>query len=165
MMSQQQFNTILSNMLKEKQALNKLKAELEGKKKKLCHSCKEFRHLAQNCRQKGEEEKKKAISQNKFEVLSSRVMQCGVEERVACVTRPQNAQQEKKLAHSLWRKAQEHSGMQGMPLKGTALEKRGWKTKKEIVTFVECGGYEYKGTKTEENQEQGFISGKQLKNL
>jgi len=35
--------------------------------------------------------------------------------------------------------------------KGAALEKRGWKTKKEIVMFVEYGGYEYKGTKTEEN--------------
>jgi len=31
--------------------------------------------------------------------------------------------------------------------------------------FVECGGCEYKGTKTEENREQGFISGKQLRNL
>jgi len=38
-----------------------------------------------------------------------------------------------------------------MPPKDVALEKRGWKTKKEIVTFVKYGGYEYKGTKTKEN--------------
>jgi len=35
--------------------------------------------------------------------------------------------------------------------KGTALEERGCKTKREIVMFVECGGCEYKGTKTEKN--------------
>ena len=49
--------------------------------------------------------------------------------------------------------------------KDTALEERGWKTKREIVMFVEYERYEYKGTKTEENQKQGFISGKQLRNL
>jgi len=37
-----------------------------------------------------------------------------------------------------------------MPLKGAALEERGWKTKREIITFVECGGCEYKGTRTED---------------
>ena len=57
----------------------------------------------------------------------------------------------KRLAYSLWRKMQEHSSVQGMPLKDTALEERGWKTKKEIVMFVECRRCEYKGTKTEEN--------------
>jgi len=31
--------------------------------------------------------------------------------------------------------------------------------------FVECEGCEYKGTKTEENQGQEFISRKQLRNL
>jgi len=55
--------------------------------------------------------------------------------------------------------------MRGMPPKGTALEERGWKTKEVIVTFVECRGCEYKDTRTEENREQGFISGKQLRNL
>jgi len=78
---------------------------------------------------------------------------------------PQKAQQEKRLAHSLWRKAQEYSGTQGMPPKGAALEKKGWRTKREVVTFVECGGCKYKGTKTKENRGQGFITGKQLRNL
>jgi len=92
-------------------------------------------------------------------------MQCRVEERVACVARPQKAQQEKRPAHFLQRKAQEHNDVQGMSLKGIALEERGWRTKGEIVMFVECGRCKYKSTRTEENQGQGFISGKQLRNL
>jgi len=72
----------MSSLLKEKRALTKLREELEGRKGKLCRSCKGFGHLAQNCRNKKEEEKGAEMPQNKFEVLKSRVMQCGVEERV-----------------------------------------------------------------------------------
>jgi len=36
----------LSNLLKEKCALAKLREELEERKKKLCKSCKKFRYLA-----------------------------------------------------------------------------------------------------------------------
>jgi len=68
-------------LLKEKYALVKLRKELEGRKGKLCRSCKGFGHLAQNCRKNRKEEKGVVIPQNKFEILSSRVMQCGVEER------------------------------------------------------------------------------------
>jgi len=71
----------MSTMLKERHALAKLRAELEGKKRKLCRSCKGFGHLARNCRNKRREKKGTVIPQNKFEVLKSRVMQCGVEER------------------------------------------------------------------------------------
>jgi len=71
MMSQQQFNNLMSNLLKEKYALTSLRAKLEGKRERECWSCKEFRHLAQNCRNKGKEEKGKAVPQNKFEVLNS----------------------------------------------------------------------------------------------
>jgi len=56
--------------------------ELKGRKGKICRSCKGFRHLACNCRNKEEEEKGTMVPQNKFEVLGSRVMQCGVEERM-----------------------------------------------------------------------------------
>jgi len=35
-MSQQQYNNLMSIMLKEKRALAKLRAELEGRKEKLC---------------------------------------------------------------------------------------------------------------------------------
>ena len=52
-----------------------------------------------------------------------------------------------------------------MPPRGTALEEKGWKTKWEVVTFVEYSGCNYKGTKTEENQEHGFVSGERLKNI
>jgi len=72
----------MSNLLNEKHALAKLRAELEGRREKLCKSCKGFRHLAQNCRNKEGKEKRGAAPKNKFEALSSRVMQYGVEERI-----------------------------------------------------------------------------------
>jgi len=39
---------------------------------------------------------------------------------------------------------------------------KGWMTQREVVTFVECRGCDYKGTKTQENQGQGFLSKRQL---
>jgi len=72
----------MSNMLNKKHALAKLRAELEGRRGKLCQYCKGFRHLAYNCRNKREGEKRIVTPQNKFEALRCRVMQCGVEERV-----------------------------------------------------------------------------------
>jgi len=80
-MSQNQYETLMSNLLNEKRALAKLRAELEGRKGKLCQCCKGFGHLARNCRKQKEMEKGVTMPQNKFEVLSSRIMQCGVEER------------------------------------------------------------------------------------
>jgi len=81
-MSQEQYNNLLSSLLKEKHALAKLRVELEGRKGKLCKSCKGFGHLARNCRNRKEGEKGVEIPQNKFEVLRSRVMQCSVTEGV-----------------------------------------------------------------------------------
>jgi len=78
-MSQDQYKSLMSNLLNEKCTLAKLRAELEGRKGKLCQCCKKFGHLARNCRNKGKEEKGIVIPQNKFEILKSRVMQCGVE--------------------------------------------------------------------------------------
>ena len=66
---------------------------------------------------------------------------------------------------SLWRKVQKYSGAWGMPPRSATLEQREWMTKWEVVTFVECGGCNYKGTKTYKNQGQGFVSGKQLRNI
>jgi len=78
-MSQEQYNALMSSLLKEKYALAKLREELEGRKGKLCRSCKGFGHLARNCRNRKEGEKGVEMPQNKFEVLKSRVMQCRVE--------------------------------------------------------------------------------------
>jgi len=80
-MSQEQYNNLLSNLLKEKCALAKLRVELEGRRWKLCRYCRKFGHLARNCRNKREGEKGTVIPQNKFEILSSRVIQYGVEEK------------------------------------------------------------------------------------
>jgi len=81
-MSQEQYNTLLSNLLREKYTLVKLREELEERKGKLCRSYKEFGHLAQNYKNKREGEKGVVTPQNKFKALSSRVMQCGVEKRI-----------------------------------------------------------------------------------
>jgi len=48
----------------------------------LCRSCKGFGHLAHNCRNKKEGKKGTTTPQNKFEVLLSKVMQCGMKERI-----------------------------------------------------------------------------------
>jgi len=68
-------------MLKQKHTLAKLREELERRKEKLCFNCEKFEHLAQNCRNKKLEEKRKITSYNKFEILASRVIRCGVEVR------------------------------------------------------------------------------------
>ena len=179
-------------------ALTKLRAEIEKRKERVCQECKRFGYLVHNCRNRKEEMKGKPISQNEFEVIKSRIMQCRVREEVrrqetgekkvqcfrcwrikhykqqcsnikvekerkggqevVCVVNPQKAQQVKKLVHFLWRKVQKYSSVQDMPLRSVALEERGWKTRQEVVTFVEYSGCNYKGTKTEENQGQDFVS-------
>jgi len=78
-MSLDQYNKLISDMLNERHALAKLRAELEGREEKLCRQCGRFRHLAQKCRSR-EEQKKKTREGNKFEVLGSHIMQCGVRE-------------------------------------------------------------------------------------
>jgi len=81
-MSLDQYNSLMSNLLRAKCSLAKLREELEGRKGKLCRCCKRFRHLARNCRNKKERKKGAIVPQNKFEVLRSRIMQYGVEERI-----------------------------------------------------------------------------------
>jgi len=81
MISQTQYNQLISDLLNEKCALAKLRTELEGKRGKLCRCCKGFGHLTRNYRNKKKEEKETIISQNKFKILKSKVIQYGVEER------------------------------------------------------------------------------------
>jgi len=64
----------MSDLLKQKCALASLRAKLKGKKERECWSCKGFRYLAQNCRNRDREEKRGTVPQNKFEVLTNRVM-------------------------------------------------------------------------------------------
>jgi len=69
-MSLDQYNKLMSNMLNERHALAKLKAELEGREGRLCRYCGRFGHVAQKCRN-GKKETKKVNPQNRFEVLKS----------------------------------------------------------------------------------------------
>ena len=68
-------------MLNTQRALAKIRSGLEGRKGRKCCGCKQFGHLAKDCRNKGgrvEERKKKTT--NRFKALASRVMQCGIKE-------------------------------------------------------------------------------------
>ena len=78
-MSLEVYNQLMSDMLNQRCALAKLRAELEGREGRICRKCGRFRHLAQKCRSE-EEQEKKAVGGNRFKVLKSRVMQCGVKE-------------------------------------------------------------------------------------
>jgi len=73
-MSLDQYNSLMSNLFRERHFLTKLREELEGRRERLCWCCKKFRHLAHNCRSKREREKREVTPLNKFEVLLSRVM-------------------------------------------------------------------------------------------
>jgi len=70
----------MNSMLNQKHTLAKLRTELEGKPGKLLQ-CKKFGYLAHNYRDKREGEMRILVPQNGFEMLSSRVMRCGVEIR------------------------------------------------------------------------------------
>jgi len=77
-MSLEQYNSLMGSMLNQQRALAKLRAEIEGREGRVYWGCRKFGHLACNCRNEKEEKKGKPIPQNRFEVIASRVMQCGV---------------------------------------------------------------------------------------
>jgi len=58
-----------------------------------------------------------------------------------------------------------HSGARGLPPREAAMCMEGWTIPREVVTFVECRGCDYKGKKTEENRGQGFLEKTQLYNM
>ena len=53
--------------------------------------------------------------------------------------------------HEIWEKVKKHSGARGLPPRGAVMCMEEWMTPREVITFVECRGCDYKGTKTEEN--------------
>jgi len=95
----------MSNLLKQKCSLAKLREELEGRKGKLCQCCKKFRYLARNCRNKKKRKEGTTAPQNKFEILRSRVLQCGVEERmIRRIVRRITSSERKVILGFLWLK-------------------------------------------------------------
>ena len=69
-MSLEVYNQLMSNMLNQRHALAKLRAELEGREERICRKCERFGHLAWKYRSE-EEQKKKIVVVNRFEVLES----------------------------------------------------------------------------------------------
>jgi len=78
-MSLEQYNFLMGSMLNQWHALAKLRAEIEGREGRVCWRCRRFGYLVHNCRNM-KEAKGKLVFQNRFEVIASRVMQCGVRE-------------------------------------------------------------------------------------
>ena len=171
-MSLEVYNQLMSDMLNQRHALAKLRAELEGREGRICRRCGKFRYLTRNCRS-GKEQKKGKVVENRFEVLKSCVMQCGVrevrrqeivKEEVKCFgcgekghkkwECPRRRKQEEAVPpREVWEKVKEHSRAKGLPPRGAAMCMEGWTTPREVVTFMECRGCDYKGMKTQENQE------------
>jgi len=188
-MSLDAYNNILSKMLNIQRALTKMRSELEGREGRRCWGCKQFSHMAKDCRNKGGRvEEKKTIEGNRFEALASRVMQCGVKEvrrqeavrdvvkcfgcrrkghkKWECSKKNERSRKEEVAPQqAIWEKVKRHSRAKELPPRGAAMCMEGWTTPREVVTFVECRGCNYKGTKTEENQGQGFLSKGQLCNM
>ena len=73
------YHKLMSNMLNQRWALAKLRAELEERKRRICRKCERFGHLAQKYRSREEQKKEKAVG-NRFEVLKNYVIQCRVRE-------------------------------------------------------------------------------------
>jgi len=74
----------------------------------------------------------------------------------------ESRKEEAALPREVWEKVKEHSRAKGLPPRGAAMSMEGWIIKREVVTFVEYCRCDYKDTKTQENQGQGFLSKKQL---
>ena len=171
-MSLEQYNKLMSNILNERRALAKLRAELEGREGRLCRKCGSFGHLAQKCR-KERKQKKRTVGGNRFKPLRSRVMQCGVreakrqekvEEVVKCFTcgeeghkkwecprKRESKREEAAPPREVWEKVKLHSRAKGLSPRGARMSMEGWTMQREVVTFIECRGCDYKGTKTQEN--------------
>jgi len=79
-----------------------------------------------------------------------------------CPRKRKGRRKEAAPQREVWEKVKLHSCAKGLPPRGARMSMEGWTTQREVVTFVECRGCDYKGTKTQENQGQGFLSKRQL---
>jgi len=78
---------------------------------------------------------------------------CGKEghKKWECPKGKEKKREEEAPPCEVWKRVKEHSGVRGLPPRGVAMCIEGWMTPREVVTFVECRGCDYKGTKTQEN--------------
>ena len=85
--------------------------------------------------------------------------ECGREghKKWECPNIKRRKQKEVALPQKVWEKVKRHSGTRGLPPRGVAMCIEGWTTPREVVTFVEYRGCNYRGIKTEENRGQGFL--------
>ena len=86
-------------------------------------------------------------------------------EKAAYVARLQKVQQERRPVHPIWEKVQEYYDKQSMLPEGALLLNKGWIIEEVVATYVDCEGCEGKGVQTHENQEQGFLPKRQVKNM
>jgi len=56
------------------------------------------------------------------------------------------------LPQEVWEKVKKHCGAKGLPPRGAVMSMEEWMTRWEMVTLMECRGYDYKRTKTQENR-------------
>ena len=82
-MSLEQYNSLINRILNQQSTLIKLRAKIKEKKGRVYQKYKRFGHLAHNCRNRKEKMKGKPTFQNKFKIIASRVIQCGVKEGVS----------------------------------------------------------------------------------
>ena len=74
-------------------------------------------------------------------------------------------QQERRLVHPIWEKAQEYYEERSMPPEGALLLERGWLIEEVVATYIDCRGCEGKGVQTHGNQGQGFLLERQVRNI
>ena len=79
-----------------------------------------------------------------------------------CLRKKERRREEMVPPREVWEKVKLYFGAKGLPLKGARISVEGWTMQREVVTFVEYRGCDYKGTKTQENCGQGFLSKKHV---
>jgi len=79
---------------------------------------------------------------------------CGKERHKKWECSQKKERRKKKAAplRAVWEKVKKHSGARGLPPRKAVMCMEGWTTPRKVVTFMECSGCDYKGTKTEENK-------------